>query len=47
MYKPKPINTDDVVLDDELLALTERIAKNVMGVWTHFRRLELWRGQGL
>ena len=42
MYKPKPINTEDVVLDDELLALTERIAKNVHDVWACGRILEGW-----
>ena len=29
MYEPKPIDTSDVVLPAELLALTEKIAENV------------------
>ena len=27
MYTPKPIKTDDIVLSEDLLALTERLAK--------------------
>lgn len=33
MYEPKPIDTSDVVLPAELLALTEKIAENVHEVW--------------
>lgn len=33
MYTPKPINTDDIVLSDDLLYLTEEIAANVHDVW--------------
>ena len=29
MYTPKPINTKDITLPEELLALTEKIAENV------------------
>lgn len=28
MYEPKPIDTGDVILPDELLVLTEKIAEN-------------------
>ena len=33
MYKPQPVNTDDVILSEDLLALTEQIASNVHDVW--------------
>ena len=42
MYKPNPINTSDVVLPDELLALTEKIAENVHEVWAAGRIAEGW-----
>ncbi len=29
MYDPKPIDTSDVILPEELVALTEKIAENV------------------
>lgn len=43
MYKPEPIDTADVVLSDDLLALTERIAKNVHDVWALSRIREGWK----
>ena len=33
MYCPKPIDTSEVKLPDEMLALTEKIAENVHDVW--------------
>lgn len=42
MYKPKPIDTSDVVLPKELLALTEKIAENVHDVWAVGRISEGW-----
>lgn len=42
MYKPKPINTDDIRLSDELLQLTEQIAENVHDVWAESRIQEGW-----
>ncbi len=42
MYQPKPIDTSDVVLDDELLQLTELIAENVHDVWAVGRIKEGW-----
>ena len=42
MYNPKPIDTSDVVLPSELLALTEKIAKNVHDVWAVGRISEGW-----
>lgn len=42
MYDPKPIDTDDVILPQELLDLSEQIAKNVHDVWAVNRLREGW-----
>lgn len=42
MYEPKPIDTSDVNLPEELVALTERIAENVHDVWAAGRISEGW-----
>lgn len=42
MYKPKPVDTSDVILDDDLLNLKELIAKNVHDVWSLGRMKEGW-----
>lgn len=42
MYNPKPIDTSDVELSEDLLALTERIAENVHDVWARGRISEGW-----
>lgn len=42
MYKPKPIDTSDVTLPEELLSLTEKIAENVHDVWAAGRISEGW-----
>lgn len=42
MYDPKPIDTSDVELSEDLLALTERIAENVHDVWARGRISEGW-----
>lgn len=42
MYKPNPIKTDDIVLPQELEALTEQIAANVHDVWAVGRMSEGW-----
>lgn len=41
-YNPKPIDTKDITLPDELLALTEEIAANVHDVWAVGRISEGW-----
>ncbi len=41
-YTPKPVNTDDIKLSDELLQLTETIAENVHDVWAQGRISEGW-----
>lgn len=42
MYKPNPIDTSDVVLDKELIMLTEEIAENVHEVWSKGRIEDGW-----
>ncbi len=42
MYEPKPIDTTDVVLSEELLSLTEKIAENVHDVWAVGRIEQGW-----
>lgn len=42
MYTPTPIDTTDVTLPDELLALTEQIAENVHDVWAVSRIKDGW-----
>lgn len=43
MYIPKPIDTSDVALPEELIALTEKIAENVHEVWASGRIKEGWK----
>ena len=42
MYDPKPIDTDDVILPQELPDLSEQIAKNVKDIWAINRLREGW-----
>ncbi len=42
MYNPNPISTDDIILSDELLLLTEKIAENVHEVWAKGRIEDGW-----
>lgn len=41
-YNPKPIDTSDINLPEELLALTERIAENIHDVWAVGRLQQGW-----
>jgi hypothetical protein len=41
-YQPTPIPTQDVVLPDALLELTERLAENTHEVWAQRRLAEGW-----
>lgn len=43
MYTPKPINTDSIVLPNDLLALTEALAKNIHDIWAISRINEGWK----
>ena len=42
MYEPHPLDLSDVLLDDDLLALTEAIAENTHEVWAKTRKQEGW-----
>lgn len=42
MYQPNPKQLDDVVLPEDLVALTEQIAENVHEVWAASRVAEGW-----
>lgn len=42
MYCPRPINTSNIWLSEDLLALTEEIAENVHDVWAAGRISEGW-----
>lgn len=42
MYAPKPIDTKNIVLSEELLSLTEKIAENVHDVWAAQRIAQGW-----
>lgn len=42
MYTPKPIKTDDVVLSEDLLQLTEKLAENTHDVWAEGRIRDGW-----
>ena len=42
-YKPKPVDTSQIQIPDELEALIEKIAENVHDVWAVGRISEGWR----
>ena len=42
MYTPKPIKTDDIILSEDLLALTEKLAENTHDVWADGRIKDGW-----
>ena len=41
-YKPQPINTDDIVLDEEILILSELLASAVHDQWSIGRINDGW-----
>ena len=41
-YTPKPIDTSDIELSEELMELTEEMAKNVHDVWSAGRIAQGW-----
>jgi len=41
-YKPKPIDTSEVKLSDEILDLTELLAKNAHDIWAQQRISDGW-----
>lgn len=42
-YTPEPVDTSDVELPPQLLALAERIARNVHEVWAQGRLSQGWK----
>ena len=42
MYAPKPANTENIILDTELLKLTEQLGENSHDVWAKGRINEGW-----
>ncbi len=42
-YVPNPVDTKDIVLSEDLLSLTEKIAANVHDVWAARRISEGWK----
>ena len=41
-YDPEPIDTSTIILPDELLELTEKLAENAHDNWAKLRRKEGW-----
>ena len=41
-YKPAPMDTSDVILSDDLLELTEKLAENTHENWSKGRMEEGW-----
>jgi ryanodine receptor 2 len=41
-YEPQPIDTSDVQLDEDILELTEWLAKNAHDTWARQRLAEGW-----
>ena len=42
MYIPKPVDTSNIALPEELLLLTEKIAENVHDIWALGRMADGW-----
>ena len=42
-YVPKPIDTSDIVLNEDLLGLCEKLAENTHEVWARGRMDEGWK----
>ena len=42
-YTPRPLDTSDVKLPEELVALVEQMAKNVHEVWAQTRMAQGWQ----
>lgn len=43
MYQPKPLDTDDIQLPDELGVLLEQLAENTHEVWAAQRLRDGWK----
>ncbi len=42
MYEPRPIDTSDIKLPEELVELIEQVAENVHDIWAEGRMKEGW-----
>jgi len=42
-YKPKPVDTSDVFVDEKILVISEQLAKNTHEVWAEGKLKEGWR----
>ena len=42
MYTPKPIDTSDVILPDDILELCEKLSENTHEVWSENRIKDGW-----
>lgn len=42
MYTPKPLDTSDIILSDNILELSEKISKNTHEVWSAGRIRDGW-----
>ena len=42
-YDPQPIDTSEIVLTDDLLALTDQLARNTHDVWAKQRKADGWK----
>lgn len=41
-YTPNPISTEDIILSEEIMTLSEQIAENVHDVWAASRMANGW-----
>ena len=42
MYKPNPVDTKDVILSEDIMELSEKLAKNTHEVWAQGRIEDGW-----
>lgn len=42
IYTPRPINTDDIVLSDDIMVLCEQLSENTHEVWSEARMKDGW-----
>ena len=42
MYKPEPIDTSDIVLNDDIMELCELLSRNTHEVWSESRIKDGW-----
>ena len=42
MFEPKPMDTTDIILSDDIMSLMEKLAENVHNVWASQRIKDGW-----